>query len=136
MKKFLLIMLILLCGCNKFCSFFDETLLDAHNRERSKRGVATLEVDEKLTAIAQTHAEWMTKRQKLQHQSLDKIMKNWNTGGENIAYGQENIEKVMNAWMHSQGHKKNILNKNFTHVGFGQATTKNGTIYWCADFGG
>lgn len=142
-------MLLLLYGCAKPCvehgepcdaedetSCLDQPLVDAHNAERAKVGARELRPNTKLQEIAQTHAEWMAKHQSLEHQSLDKIMKDWNTGGENIANGQRSVTEVMNSWMYSSGHKRNILNKSFSDIGCGRATARNGAIYWCVDFGG
>lgn len=39
--------------------------------------------------------------------------------GENIAYGYETEKKVLNAWMASPGHRANILDDDFTHMGAG-----------------
>lgn len=37
--------------------------------------------------------------------------------GENIAAGQKTPTEVMNSWINSPGHKKNIMNPNFTKIG-------------------
>jgi len=39
--------------------------------------------------------------------------------GENIAYGQTTPQEVMAGWMLSTGHRKNILTRDFTHIGVG-----------------
>jgi uncharacterized protein YkwD len=41
---------------------------------------------------------------------------------ENIAWGDETAQSVMNGWMNSSGHRENILNGSHTHVGVGQCT--------------
>lgn len=41
--------------------------------------------------------------------------------GENIAAGYQNPAAVMQGWMNSPGHKSNILNASFDHVGIGYA---------------
>ena len=46
-------------------------------------------------------------------------------GGENLAMGYYSPEAVFEAWMDSAGHKSNILNGSYTHIGVG----KDGT-YW------
>lgn len=53
--------------------------------------------------------------------------------GENIAYGQNSPEDVMNAWMNSSGHRANILSENFDYIGIG-VTYRNGTYYWSQFF--
>ncbi|MDR0223232.1 MAG: CAP domain-containing protein [Oscillospiraceae bacterium] len=49
--------------------------------------------------------------------------------GENIAGGQATPDEVVEDWMDSEGHRKNILNPNYTHLGVGVAE-KNGRFYW------
>ena len=39
--------------------------------------------------------------------------------GENIAGGQRSPAEVVNAWMNSPGHRRNILNEEYTHMGAG-----------------
>ena len=51
--------------------------------------------------------------------------------GENIAFGQMSINEVMNGWLKSPGHCKNLLNPQFKEVGVAQDHT-----YWVQDFGG
>ncbi len=58
------------------------------------------------------------------------------TVGENIAVGYPTAAAVMKGWMNSSGHRKNILNKSFTRIGLGLATSEDGAKYWVQDFGG
>lgn len=54
--------------------------------------------------------------------------------GENIAYNHSSdVQDVMTQWMNSSGHKANILNASYTHVGIGvyQADSR---YYWSQDF--
>lgn len=57
----------------------------------------------------------------------------WRSYGENIAAGQTTAQQVMNDWMGSSGHRANILNANFVHMGLGTATG-NGRKYWTQVF--
>ena len=50
--------------------------------------------------------------------------------GENIAWGQKSPEAVMQAWMNSEGHRANILNKNFTKIGVGYYQNAAGRNFW------
>lgn len=50
--------------------------------------------------------------------------------GENIAWGQKTPEQVMNAWMNSEGHRANILNSNFNHIGIGYYQDEKGVKHW------
>ena len=46
--------------------------------------------------------------------------------GENIARGYSTSESVVEAWMNSPGHRSNILNRAFQHLGVGMAGTGGG----------
>jgi uncharacterized protein YkwD len=60
-----------------------------------------------------------------------------NLMGENIAAGQPTPAAVMDAWMHSPGHRANILNCQFTEIGVGVSSRAGSPyrIYWTQDFG-
>lgn len=45
------------------------------------------------------------------------------TAGENIASGQRTPEEVMKGWMGSPGHRENMLNPAFHHIGIGYGAT-------------
>lgn len=55
---------------------------------------------------------------------------NWKTYGENIANGYTSEKAVIDGWLKSEGHCKNIMGKNFKHMGVG----RNGN-YWTQIFG-
>jgi uncharacterized protein YkwD len=40
----------------------------------------------------------------------------------------------MQDWMHSPGHRANILNRGYRRIGVGAFTAKDGTIFWCQQF--
>ena len=42
--------------------------------------------------------------------------------GENIALGQRSPEQVVEAWMNSEGHRRNIMNEDFEKIGVGFAS--------------
>ena len=49
----------------------------------------------------------------------------YNAAGENIAMGQTTPEQVVTSWMNSEGHRANILNGEFTHIGVGYVADGN-----------
>ena len=53
------------------------------------------------------------------------------TVGENIAQGQMSTAEVMNGWLHSEGHCRNLMNPAFKEVGVAEIDH-----YWVQDFGG
>jgi uncharacterized protein YkwD len=54
--------------------------------------------------------------------------------GENIAAGRFTVERLMNGWMDSPPHKRNILGS-FSQIGVACATSESGKRYWCVTFG-
>ena len=54
--------------------------------------------------------------------------------GENIAVGQPTPQDVMADWMASSGHRANILNASYTHLGVGVAERAGGGPYWVQVF--
>lgn len=120
-----------------------EHLLSLHNKERIKFNVLPLKYNSLLNKAAQKHNDWMANHGRLTHDeprnNLGSRINNegygWSFIGENIAKGQNSAEEVMNSWMHSSGHRANILNKNYKEVGFG-VTKINDVWWWTSDFGG
>lgn len=144
MKKFVPIVLFVIfaVGCggkpelNTGENISRAEILLLHNKERQKKGAEQLKKDETLQKYAQNHAEWMASRNSLTHSRLNLGTTKFNAMGENIAEGYESIEDVIHGWMTSTGHRRNILNKSYTHAGFGYARKGDGNPYWCAVFGG
>ena len=112
------------------------------NAQRRANGCAPLKVDPRLSRAAYQHSKDMAVRGYFEHDTPegksfgDREISNGfpadKTGGENIAYGQETAAIVMNVWMHSAGHRANILSCEFTTIGVGYYANGN---YWTQDFG-
>lgn len=115
-------------------------VIDIVNEERSNAGLSYLETDESLSKAAQLRAEELTK--KFSHtrpngSSCFTAIKSdaFGSKGENIAMGQTDASAVMISWMDSAGHRENILNPSFTHIGVG-CYTYEGRKHWVQLFGG
>lgn len=110
------------------------------NVERAKVGCKDLTEDKRLDNAAQGHSDDMSAHSYFSHTSQDgrtfvdreRNAGYTNAGGENIAEGYTSPEAVMDGWMHSDGHRRNILDCSFTTIGVG-VTTKG--WYWVQDFG-
>ncbi|MFJ7961356.1 CAP domain-containing protein [Streptomyces sp. NPDC096319] len=112
------------------------------NVERAAAGCKALTVDADLTEAAQEYTDDMAATGNFSHtgtdgsQPQDRIEAagyTWSRSGENIATGQADAAAVMDAWMHSPGHRANILNCGFTEIGVGVST--DGGPWWTQDFG-
>jgi len=115
----------------------------AHNFERTSRGIPALTLDGRLNNAAQGHANWMAANRVLSHfgaggSTPDVRMKAAGfpvfASAENIAEGAASVPEVMALWMNSPGHRANILNGVYTHVGYGVAADVNGRLYWAVNF--
>lgn len=124
-------------------SQMDDTLaaqtINLVNEEREQQNIAALQEDKELSAIAQTKAEDMAKNNYFAHNSptygtvgnmLDHFSYDWSAYGENIAKGYTTAKTVVQGWMESPGHRANILQSRFTHIGTGYATDQNGNPHW------
>jgi uncharacterized protein YkwD len=120
-----------------------ETLIAAHNRIRAESKLPPLETSRLLVQAAQIHAADMARHGKAQHEGSDgsdpfarlkRLRYRFQTAGENIADGQNSIAEVMDVWINSPDHRKNILG-DYTEIGAAVARDASGHPYWCVDFG-
>lgn len=121
------------------------TVLRLVNEQRYRHGRRPLKTSPRLRMAAQAHAKDMmernyfahnTKRGSPWHVRIKRVAgRTFAAIGENIAYGQDDAAEVVAAWMASPEHRKNILSKDFTHMGLGFAR-RGKTEYWVQDFGG
>ncbi|AUZ26183.1 hypothetical protein BHT94_02750 [Bacillus licheniformis] len=121
-------------------SAYEKKVVELTNAERQKQGLKPLQIDETLSKSARAKSQDMKDKNYFDHQSPTygspfDMMKSfgisYKTAGENIAKGQKTPEEVVKAWMNSEGHRKNILNPNFTHIGVGYV--ESGSI-WTQQF--
>jgi len=112
----------------KGISQFAQQVIDLTNEERRKAGLPALKADAELSKVAQRKSEDMQQNNYFSHTSptygspFDMMRDfgiSFKTAGENIAKGQRTPQEVVNAWMNSPGHRKNILSQQFTHIGVG-----------------
>lgn len=110
------------------------------NAERAKYGLPALTMSLELNNAAQIRAREIV--QSFSHtrpngSSFSSVLKEngiaYRSAGENIAWGQRTPEAVVNAWMNSEGHRANILNKNYTAIGIGYYLNGS-TPYWAQLF--
>lgn len=110
------------------------------NEERAAVGLSPLSYDSVLSAGANVRASELVtlfSHTRPDGTTFDTAIPNSGFGyrGENVAYGQASPEAVMTGWMNSSGHKANILNSNYTHIGVG-VYEYNNRLYWVQIFGG
>jgi uncharacterized protein YkwD len=115
------------------------------NKERASAGCRPLTSNPILVSVARAHSTDMAVHGYFHHSSqdgrspFDRMRAAGYQGGlmgENIAAGQATPSAVMDAWMHSPGHRANILNCGYKVVGIGVGTLAGSPyrIYWTQDF--
>lgn len=131
---------------------WQEQMLQSLNSIRAQNSLKPLEMCKPLTRAAQKYARTMAQQDFLSHtgkdgsdfgeriQSAGYKWTNSKTGSsvaENIAAGQNSVSEVMKSWRNSKGHFKNMVEKRFTHVGFGLSINPGSTYkkYWVQNFG-
>ncbi|MFF2237370.1 CAP domain-containing protein [Bacillus thuringiensis] len=124
----------------KSLSEFEQRVVELTNAERAKQGLSALKIDTELSKVARIKSEDMQKNNYFDHNSptygspfdmMKKFGISYTSAGENIAQGQRTPEEVVQAWMNSAGHRANILNNGFTHIGVGYVESGN---YWTQQF--
>lgn len=119
---------------------FEKEVVRLVNEIRKQNDLRELTYDWQLSRVARIKSEDMRDNKYFSHTSPTygspfQMMKSfgitYRSAGENIAKGQATPQKVVDAWMNSSGHRANILNSSFTHIGVGYA--ENGR-YWTQMF--
>lgn len=119
---------------------YENQVINLVNNERIKRGLPLLKSDWQLSRVARHKSQDMKENKYFSHtsptygtpfQMMQSYGISYKTAGENIAKGQSTPHAVVNSWMNSSGHRANILNTSFTHIGVGYE--KNGN-YWTQMF--
>lgn len=125
---------------NTSISTIEKAVLDLTNAERKKAGLLPLQADNKLMQSARQKSKDMSINKYLSHQSptygspYDQMKAHgisYKAAGENIAQGYITANEVVIGWMNSSGHRSNMLNSNFTHIGIGFDSNGN---YWTQQF--
>lgn len=113
---------------------FENEVLRLVNVERAKQGLSALQMDESVRNVARVKATDMYKNRYFDHTSptygtpfemLKKYGISYRAAAENIAKGQKTPQQVVNSWMNSSGHRANILNAKYTHIGIGYEANGN-----------
>ena len=122
-------------------------VIDLTNVERTHQRRSPLRANARLMRAAQIQAEQMARAGQLAHvlpdaaypRAEDRLAAadyRWRTYGENVAFGQPSAAKVVESWMHSRGHRTNILKPDFTEMGAGYAIDAAGRPYYVQVFAG
>jgi uncharacterized protein YkwD len=144
------------CGGDKAPTInasYEQEVLDLVNTIRADHGLAPLKLVTPLEEAARYHATDMGQDNYFEHDSYDRdgdelshvcewssrigtYYPDWASLSENIAAGYSTPESVMNGWMNSTGHRKNILRAGSWEIGVGYYRGSGSYYtYWVQDFG-
>lgn len=105
----------------------EQQMINLVNKERAANGLKPLQVDMQLVKLARMKSQDMIDKNYFSHTSPTygspfDMMKNngvsYRAAGENLA-GASAVTTAHTNLMNSDGHRKNILNSSFTHIGIG-----------------
>jgi uncharacterized protein YkwD len=128
---------------------FIQVMLDLINQARMEAGVPPLITTPELMQSSQAHSRDMSCRNFFSHNNLEgeTPFDRMEAAGYPLYYAAENIyagqgvyntpEKAVKAWLNSPGHRVNMLNPEYVHIGLGYAYTDTSYYggYFTTDFG-
>lgn len=119
---------------------FEQEVIRLVNEIRVENGLKALTYDWELSRVARFKSQDMKDNKYFAHNSpvygtpfqmMRSFGISFRSAGENIAKGYATPQAVVNGWMNSSGHRANILNANYTHIGVGYVS---GGSYWTQMF--
>ncbi len=123
---------------------FDQRILQLVNQERSSNGLDPVRLSQYIDQASDLHSKNMAARDFFAHTDpqtgtnpSDRARAAGYDAGvsENIGAGYRTPEDVVQGWMTSDGHRRNILSDGHTHMGVGYQVSGDGTPYWTQKFG-
>jgi uncharacterized protein YkwD len=112
-------------------------MLATLNAERATRGLEPLAIDERLVAIARSHAVDMAERRYFGHDTPEGLSPfarmarahyRYEYAGENLALDQSEDAAAHALW-NSSAHRSNILQPHFSRVGIAAIAVSDGELF-------
>ena len=119
---------------------YEQEVIRLVNGLRQENGLKPLSYDWELSRVARYKSQDMKDNRYFSHtspvygtpfQMIKSFGISYRSAGENIARGYATPQAVVNGWMNSSGHRANILNPDYTHIGVGYVS---GGSYWTQMF--
>lgn len=114
-----------MCPKNVNASIKSEEIIELSNQERVKKDLKPIRANQFLTKAAKNKGDFLKQRQIFSHNTEEKKFSDWVSKvgydylyvGENLALDFSDSEDVVQAWMNSPLHKKNLLYPEYKEVG-------------------
>ena len=115
---------------------WESRVLALTNARREAHGRKPLTASACADGFAEPWTRHLARRRVLEHQDLSPMLGCPHTSyaGENIAEGYETPRALVSAWMHSPGHRANILSPHFKRIGVSGWRSAGGVTYATQDF--
>jgi len=111
-------------------------VLNLVNSYRTSNNLPELQRMNVISVVAESHSDYMVETGLVNHDNFPlrnkELVKRANATsvGENVAFGFNSAEGVVNAWLKSDGHRSIIEREDFTHFGVSVETNKEGKNYF------
>ncbi len=121
----------------------EKQVINLVNQERYKAGLSPFKENQELSRVAEFKSQDMADRGYFSHNSptygdpfrmISNFGIDYSTAGENIAAWQKTAAEVVEVWMNSDGHRMNILSKQYTEIGVGYVEGGKYGHYWVQMF--
>lgn len=120
----------------------ERDILDRVNAERAERGLALVEWDEELAAVARSWSAEMARTGQLRHQDIGALLARDDLSdlqgiGENVfqATGPVPAGTIHAGWMRSDDHRVNVVNPGWNRLGVGVHCAEDGSVWATQEFG-
>ena len=128
---------VVLLEQNENTQNYAQRVLDLVNIERRKAGIKPLVLSDELMRVRSQEVTKVFSHTRPDGTPFSSIVsRHGRRIGENIGGGYQTPEEVVDGWMHSEGHRKNILHPDFTELGVGYTYEENSQYkhYWVQIF--
>jgi len=121
-------------------SAIETEILNLINEHRTSIGLNALKTLNLISGVADGHTNYMIEVNKVNHDNFPERSQtlineaNAKSVGENVAFGYNTAQGVVNAWLNSKEHKKIIENPDYTHFGISTNSNKENKNYFTQIF--
>ncbi|HKJ07362.1 MAG TPA: CAP domain-containing protein [Flavobacteriaceae bacterium] len=115
-------------------------VLNLVNNYRAVRNLPALNKLNIVSYVAETHSSYMAETGLVNHDNFSKRNSELvekasaKAVGENVAFGFNSANAVVNAWINSDSHRKILENEDYTHFGVAIETNSQGRHYFTQMF--
>lgn len=116
-------------------SDFETEVMNQVNNYRNSIGLAKLSRLNLVSIEAETHSVYMLENESLSHDNFAVRTQNLMNNAaaisiaENVAYGYQTAEELLNSWLNSAVHRRKIEENRYTDFGISAKYNSNGSYY-------